>query len=111
MKISLLNEKIIILQSYEEDDELGGSSTEWEEFHTCYATITKESPLEQSAAGAIWDAGKIDFTIRYSSKIKDINTKDYQIRFKGVLYTIEGIDHMSYRKKSIKIHCKKSSYN
>lgn len=111
MKISLLNKRILIQQAVEKEDELSSIITDWINFYSCYAIISKESPLEQTASGATWDSEKIDFTIRYSKKLNTLNTKEYQVIFEGSVYSIEGIDHMNFKNKSLKLHCKKSSYS
>ncbi|MBO5293203.1 MAG: phage head closure protein [Lachnospiraceae bacterium] len=36
---------------------------------------------------------------------KAINTTEYRVEFNGELYNIEGVDHMNYKKKSIKLKC------
>lgn len=108
MKISLLNERITIQKSEITVDEIGNHIDNWTDFFRIYATISKETPMETTSAGNVWDETKIDFTIRYSSELKDLTSKGYRVLFKGNTYEIKGIDHMNYRKKSIKLHCERS---
>lgn len=107
MQISLLNERIELQKSVVEVDEIGNHKNVWRNYYSCYATISSESPQEQTSSDVIWDESKIDFTIRYSREISDISSIGFRVIFHDVLYEIEGIDHMNYKKKCIKLHCKK----
>ncbi|MFM1524764.1 MULTISPECIES: phage head closure protein [Helcococcus] len=107
MKISLLNEKIIIKKFEVVIDEIGNHTSNWTDYYTCFATISKESPLENTEAGNIWDSSKIDFTIRYTKILENLDSTKYRVYFKNNIYEIKGIDHMNFNKKSIKIHCQR----
>ena len=107
MKISLLNERIELQKSKVEVDEIGNHKNVWSKFYSCYATIGSESPQEETSSGAIWDESKIDFTIRYSKEVSVLSSIGYRVIFQDDIYEIEGIDHMNYRKKSLKLHCKR----
>ena len=107
MKISLLNEKILIQKSDVEIDEIGNHKSIWKDYLNTFVTISSESPEEVTSSGNIWDESKIDFTIRWSKKSSEIVSKGYRVLFKNNLYEIKGIDHMNYKKISIKLHCKR----
>ncbi len=107
MKISLLNERIELQKSSVEVDNIGNHKNVWSKYYSCYATINSESPKEETSSGAIWDESKIDFTIRYSKEVSVLSSVGYRVIFHNDIYEIEGIDHMSYKKKSIKLHCKR----
>lgn len=107
MKISLLTKRINIRKAKRIEDELGGTIEEYLDFYSCYATISKESPYEQSTSGGTWDAGKVDFTIRYARRLESLNIREFRVVFNNEDYKIEGIDHMNYKNKCIKLHCKK----
>lgn len=107
MKISLLNERIELQKSVVEVDEIGNHKNVWSKFYFCYATISSESPKEETSSGAIWDESKIDFTIRYSKEVSGISSVGYRVIFHDVIYEIQGIDHMNYKKKSMKLHCRR----
>lgn len=108
MKISLLNERIELQKSNVEVDDIGNHINVWSKYYSCYATISSESPIEQTSSGAIWDESKIDFTIRYSKEVSNISSIGYRVLFRDSIYEIEGIDHMNYKKKCLKLHCKRS---
>ncbi|MCP1638608.1 SPP1 family predicted phage head-tail adaptor [Streptococcus gallinaceus] len=107
MKVSILNERITILKSMVKVDEIGNHSNEWKEVYTCFATISNESSQETTDHGVIYDDSKIDFTIRYASEVATLSSTGYRVRFNNQLYNLMGIDHMSYKKKSVKLHCQR----
>ena len=107
MNIALLNERIQIEKSEVKVDKIGNHKNEWQKYYICYATISGESPIEESSSGVIWDKSKVDFTIRYSKEVADISSTHFRVIFRNLIYEIEGVDHMNYRKKSIKLHCKR----
>lgn len=107
MKISLLNEKITFQKSEVVVDEIGNHVSKYMDYYTCFATISAESPKEESTAGGIYDESRIDFTIRYCKKAMALTSKGYRVVFRDSLYDIEGIDHMNFKKKAIKIHAKR----
>ncbi|MDK7064237.1 phage head closure protein [Gardnerella vaginalis] len=107
MRISLLNERITLLKNSVEVDEVGNHKIKWSKYYECYATVSAESPSEQTSAGNVWDESKIDFTIRYSKETTAISSIGYRIIFHDTVYEILGVDHMNYKKKSLKLHCKR----
>ncbi|HEK9982072.1 TPA: phage head closure protein [Streptococcus equi subsp. zooepidemicus] len=107
MNISLLNERILIEKSRVEIDKIGNHKNVWAKYYSCYATISSESPQEETSSGAIWDESKIDFTIRYSKEISVLSSIGHRVIFHNSIYEIEGIDHMNYKKKSMKLHCRR----
>lgn len=107
MKISLLNERILIEKSKVIIDAIGNYRNEWSKYYSCYATISNESPQEETSSGATWDESKIDFTIRYSKEVSVLSSVGYRVIFHNDIYEIEGIDHMNYKKKSMKLHCRR----
>ena len=102
MKIDLLNVRIFISRSEVVTDEIGNHKNDWKPYYTCYATVSAEAGKEMTQVGMV-----VDFTIRYCEKAKAINTTKYRVEFNGELYNIEGVDHMNYKKKSIKLKCRK----
>ena len=107
MNIALLNERIRIEKNSVEVDNIGNHKSVWSPYYSCYATISGESPFEQTNSGAVWDESKVDFTIRFSKEVVALSSLDFRVIFRDSIYEIEGIDHMNYKKKSIKLHCKR----
>ncbi|MCH4007668.1 MAG: phage head closure protein [Eubacterium sp.] len=107
MKISLLNERIMIQKSEVSSDAIGNRISSWKDYCSCYATISSESPKEETAAGVTWDESMIDFTVRWCKETSIVNSKEYRVCFKDSIYNVEGIDHMNFKKKTIKLHCRR----
>lgn len=107
MKVSLLNTRIVIQESVVIKDRIGNQSDDWQSVYECFATVSNESPIEQTDVGATWDNSKIDFTIRYSSEVSNLSSTKHRVVFNQVFYNIMGIDHMNYKKKSLKLHCQR----
>ena len=99
MKIELLNVRIFISKSTVVTDAIGNRRNEWQPFYTCYATVSGE-------AGKV-DDSNIDFTIRWCKKAAEIDSTHFRVEFNGELYNIAAVDHMNYRRKSIKLSCEK----
>ena len=109
MKVSLLNEKILIQKSSVVVDAIGNRSNKWEDYFSCFATVGGEGNMEheKQSAGQTWDSPNISFTIRYCSKIASLTSTNYRVLFRGEIYNIHSIDHKNFKKRSIKLNCKK----
>ena len=109
MNIALLNERIMIQKSEVSSDAIGNRISTWNDYFSCYAGVSSESPKEETAAGATWDESMIDFTVRWCSETEMLCSKGYRVIFREAVYSIEGIDHMNYKKKAIKLHCRRNA--
>lgn len=107
MKVALLNEKILIQRTVVISDEIGNRKNSWEDYYSCFATISGESGKEQLEAGQNLDGVNISFTVRWSAALSDIDSTGYRIVFHGDIYNILVVDHMNYKKKSLKFKCQK----
>lgn len=107
MKIELLNVRIFISKNSVTVDAIGNHKNTWSEYYTCYATVSAEAGKEQTDTGLIVDDSKIDFTIRWCEKASAITSTGYRVQFNGELYDIVGVNHMNYKRKSIKLSCQK----
>ena len=107
MKIELLNVKIEIQKHEVVTDKYANRKNEWVPYYSCHATVSAESPKEDSEAGLIIDGSKADFTVRYCKAAAAVNSTEYRILFNGQLYNILGVDHMSFKHRSTKYLCQK----
>ena len=107
MKISLLNEKILFQKSSVVSDAIGNRKNTWEDYYSCFATIGGENRNEKSEAGQTIDDVGITFSVRYCSQLVDIVSTGFRILFRGEIYNILSVDHMNYKKKSLKFRCEK----
>ncbi len=108
MKVSLLNEKILFQKSAVVSDAIGNHKNEWEDYYSCFATIGAEGGNEKSEAGQTVDGASITFTVRCCSQLVDIVSTGFRILFRGEIYNILSVDHMNYKKKSLKFRCEKA---
>jgi len=108
MKISLLNEKIMIQKNRVAMDAIGNRRNIWEDYYSCFATISGENGTEKGEAGLIVSDSDISFLVRYCEAVAAVTSDGYRIVFRGYLYNIISVDHMNYRKKSIKLKCQKA---
>jgi len=108
MKVALLNEKILIQKAVVITDEIGNRKNTWEDYFSCYATVSGESGLETKAAGMTMENTDITFTVRWCISVSLVHSTGYRIIFHDEIYNIRVIDHMNYKKKSIKMKCQKA---
>lgn len=108
MKIALLNEKIMIQKSVIQTDAIGNRKSAWEDYYSCFATIGVESGNEKLEAGQTTDGAAITFSVRYCNKLVDIVSTSFRILFRGEIYNILSVDHMNWKKKSLKFRCEKA---
>lgn len=108
MKIELLNVMIQIEKISVVRDRFGNHKNAWVPFYACHATVSAEAPKENSEAGLIIDGSKADFTVRYCQAASAVTSTEYRILFNGQIYNILGIDHMNYRRQSVKFRCQKA---
>lgn len=109
MKIELLNVRIQIQKNSVVVDKYGNHKNEWVPYYSCSATVSSESPKEETDAGLIVDDSKIDFTIRFCQKAAAVTSTGYRVLFRDVPYDILGVDHMNYKRKAVKLLCQKAS--
>ena len=64
MRVALLNEKITIQKAVVTADGIGNRKNSWEDYFSCYATISGENGTEKNAAGNTVEYSDIDFTVR-----------------------------------------------
>lgn len=109
MDISLLNVRIQIEENQVAVDSIGNHTATWRPYYSCHATVSSEGGKEMTTAGMIVDDSTVDFSIRWCKKAAAIVPTSHRVVFGGVLYNIESVDHMGYKRKSIKLRCRKVS--
>lgn len=107
MDIALLNVSIIFQKDAVAVDAIGNHKNEWTDFYSCHATVRGEGGKEASAAGLIVDESDISFTVRYCQKVSELNSTEFRVLFGGEIYNILSVDHMNFKRKSIKVKCRK----
>ena len=107
MNIALLNTRITIQKNEVTVDAIGNHKNTWTHWYHCYATVSNESPDEAAQAGMTVDNTKVEFTIRWCRNAAAITPETYRVIFFGEVYNILGVDHMNFKKKSVKLKCQK----
>lgn len=108
MEIGLLNVYVVFQKNAVVVDAIGNHTNTWEDYYSCHATVSGEGGKEVSVAGIIVDDSDLSFTVRYCRKASVIESTKYRILFSGELYDILSVDHMNYKKNSLKFKCKKA---
>ena len=108
MDVALLNRKITVQKNTVGTDAIGNRTNEWADFYSCYAAISGESPNESTSAGTVVDNTKADFTVRWCKAVSEITADGFRICYENEIYNILGIDHQSFKKKSVKLKCQKA---
>ena len=111
MDIELLNVVLTIQQNAVTSDLIGNRINTWTDYYTCHATVSGENGSvagsEDTEAGLVANHSKVDFTIRYCNAVKNLTTYGFRVVFNNEVYDIIGIDHMNYKRKTIKLRCRR----
>lgn len=107
MNIALMNVRIEVQKNTVNTDKYGNHKNTWEPYLSCYATVSGETPKEETDTGLTVDDSKVDFTIRYCRAASAITSTGYRVIFDGETYDILGVNHMNFKNKGIKLLCQK----
>lgn len=107
MDIALMNVRILFQKNAVQTDKVGNHTNAWEDYYSCYATVSGEGGTEKTAAGLVVDDSDICFSVRYCRLVSKIDSTGYRIIFGGSIYNILSIDHMNYKRKSVKFKCQR----
>ena len=108
MDVALLNQKILVQKSEVTVDAIGNHLNQWMDFYSCYATVSGESGRERAAAGLTVAEANIAFTVRFCKRAAEVTADGFRILFDGEIYNIAAVDHMNYKKKTLKFRCEKA---
>ena len=108
MEIALLNVKVTFQKNSVAADDIGNRRNVWEDYYTCHATVSGEGGKEKAAAGLTVVDSDIAFTIRFCKRAAEVTADGFRILFGGETYNIVAVDHMNYRKKTLKFRCEKA---
>lgn len=107
MDVALLNVRVMFQKNAVTVDAIGNHKNGWTDAYSCYATVSGEGGTETQIAGTTVDNADLAFTVRYCRKSAEITTDGYRVLFGGEIYNILSIDHMNFKKKSLKFKCQK----
>lgn len=107
MNIPLLNRMITIQKQTAVTDAIGNHTNTWADYYTCHATVSNETSSEDETAGVTVDNTNSDFTIRYCALSSAVTATEYRVVMDGELFDILSVDHMNFKRKNIKLRCRK----
>ena len=102
MEIGTLNQRITILEHRIFIDEIGNHITKWEEIFSLWAKVTVKTASETTDAGVTKEIQKLEFLVRQSPALLNINSTNFRILFRNSIYNVTGItpiyDYNNYMK-------------
>ena len=106
MDIGALRVRIVIQKSSTVVDKYGNHLSSWTDYFTCWATANTSGRQsdETEKAAVTEEKNALDFTVRYSPEVAQVNTKEYRILLDNRIYNIRSIDEMGFKKNSRKFH-------
>lgn len=107
MDIALLNVRVTVQKSMVTVDDNGNHMNAWSDYYSCHATVGGEGGKEKDAGSITVDDSNITFSMRYCRKMADVTNTGYRILFHEEIYNILSVDHMNFKRKSIKLRCQK----
>lgn len=105
MDAAALRSKVTFQKNEAVTDKYGNHKNAWTDYYTCFATIGGEGMAgskEEQAAGTTVEDFSMTVSVRYCQKAAAIDSTHYRVMFMGGIYNIVNIDHMNFRKKSLK---------
>lgn len=111
MNAALLNVRVLFQTSTVETDDIGNHTAAWRDYYSCHATVSGEAhkdTSEKEEAGLTVDKAEISFTVRYCRETAAVTSTRYRVLFNGEIYEILNIDHMNFKRKSLKFKCRKA---
>lgn len=111
MDVTALRSKVTFQKNETVTDKYGNHKNAWTDYYTCFATIGGEgmaSSKEEEVAGTTVEDFSMTVSVRYCQKAAVIDSTHYRVMFMDEIYNIVNIDHMNFRKKSLKFTCRKA---
>ena len=107
MNVALMNLRITFQKNTVVTDAIVNRKNAWEDYFSCYATISSESGAETEIAGQTIPQANGAFTVRYCKESATVTSDGYRIRCGDDLYNISYIDHQNNKRKSLKFWVQK----
>ncbi len=70
---------------------IGNHTARWEEVFSCWAAVSVKTSTETTDAGVTKEVVSLEFTVRQTPDTKKINTTTHKLRFRGLVYDINGV--------------------
>lgn len=105
VNIGKMNKKVTIQKCSESSGEWENSVIEWADYITVWACINSLFGREFWAAKQANLENTINITIRYQKAFKDLDTREYRVKWDGKIYNIINIENPSYENKYLVFKC------
>lgn len=102
MDITALNVRITVQKNTLKTDSIGNHILDWEDYFSCYATVSGGTGGEKEGAGTVNETGTVNFTVRWCSELAEVEPTRYRILLRNKIYDIEYVDPMGFKKNSLK---------
>jgi len=107
MDIAALNKKVTFQKLMVIVDAYGNHTNGWVDSFTHHVTVGGESGTEESDAGIVFSKDTCSITTRWCKGTSSVKTDGYRVVLDGIVYNIESIDHLNYKKHAIKFNCRR----
>ena len=89
-------------------DRYGNHKPEWTDYYSCRAYAITYIHDETETA-TISDERTITFEVRYCSELVNITSIGFRVIFHDAVYDIDSVDMMNWKRKTVKLKCRKES--
>lgn len=97
-------DKRITIQKYTTTQNKNGFDIEaWKDYKTVWASMNNLWGKEFYAAKAVQAENTVEFVVRYSKDLENINSKEYRIFWNNRAFNITFIDNIQYKNIWLKI--------
>lgn len=107
MDVAALNIRVTFQVNEIMADKYGNHKNTWTDYYSCYATISGENGKEQAVVGETVENTDMNITVRYCTETAAITSTKYRIMFADEIYDILAVDHLNFKKNTLKFRCRK----
>ena len=107
MDVAAMNVRVMFQKNETTVDKYGNHKNTWEDYFSCYATISGETGQEQAVVGETVENTDMNVTVRYCSETAAVTSTGYRIVFDEELYDILAVDHLNFKKNALKFKCRR----
>lgn len=100
-----MNKRITIQKYTSIEGEWGQTTTQWIDFTTVWASINSLFGKEFWEAKQCNLENSINITIRYQKALKDLDTREYRVKWDNKIYNIINIDNPYFKNKYLTLKC------
>lgn len=105
IKIGSMNKRITIQKCISTGGEWGQTVTEWTDWKTMWGSINSLFGREFWEAKQANLENTINITVRYQRALKDMDTREYRVKWDGKIYNIIFIDNPHFENKYLTLKC------